>query len=119
MTRSTINQPSQRMLRVGEQIKHVIAEMLARGEGGDIGAITLTEVRVTPDLKLATGYIVGQNAADYLKQLNNVAPLFQKEINRQTQLKFTPKISFKVDEAFDKAMRLDDIISNLKYSDQE
>jgi ribosome-binding factor A len=122
---NSMSQPSQRQLRVGEQIKHVIAEMLARGEFQDAGliehsaSITVTEVRVTPDLKMANAYIVGQDAATFLPALNAIAHVFQKEINKQTQLKFTPKVSFRVDETFDKALRLDSIISNLKYSDQD
>jgi len=126
--RNTTNQPSQRMLRVGEQIRHVLAEALARGHFQEpvlmdyASSVTVTEVRVSPDLKHATAYVLslgGQKMDEILPALNNEAHGFQKEINRQTQLKFTPKLQFRKDETFDKATRLDSIISNIKYSDQE
>lgn len=125
--RNTTNQPSQRMLRVGEQIKHVVAEMLLRGDFyspdlSSASSITVTEVRVSPDLKHATAYVIslgGGNMETVLPALNDEAHAFQKEINRQTQLKYTPKLQFRMDDTFDKATRLEGIISNLKYSDQE
>lgn len=115
------------MLRVGEQIRHVIAESLARGHFHepalmDSGAITVTEVRVTPDLKHAYAYVMslgGQNMENILPALNKEAYSFQKELNRATQLKFTPKLSFRRDESFDKAQRLNEVINTIKYSDQE
>lgn len=115
------------MLRVGEQIKHVIAEVLLRGDFYDDDLIdspnvTVTEVRVSPDLKHATAYAISLGGADMariLPALNREAAHFQKEINRQTQLKFTPKLQFRLDETYDKATRLEGIINNLKYSDQE
>lgn len=126
--RHTTNEPSQRMLRVSEQIKHVIAATLARGHFHDAvlveqaSTVTVTEVRVSPDLKHATAYVMslgGQNMDEILPALNEEAFNFQKEINRQTQLKFTPKLQFRKDETFDKAMRLEGLINNIKYSDQE
>jgi ribosome-binding factor A len=125
--KNSTNNPSQRQLRVGEQIKHVIAETLARGHLHDkalmdSGAITVTEVRVSPDLKHAHAYVMslgGRNMGTILPALNKEAHVFQKEINRETQLKFTPKLSFRRDESFDKAQRLEEMISTIKYSDQE
>ena len=128
MKKSTANEPSQRMLRVGEQIKHVLAGALARGHFHDpvlmdyASTVTVTEVRVSPDLKHATAYVIslgGQKMEELLPALNEEAFNFQKEIGRQTQLKFTPKLQFRFDETFDKAMKLDSIINNIKYSDQE
>ncbi len=124
---SSLNQPSQRQLRVGEQIKHVIAEALARGHFHneallDSGHITVTEVRVTPDLKHAYAYVLslgGRDMDKILPALNSEAYSFQKEINRATQLKFTPKLQFQMDESFDKFSRLQEVISTIKYSDQE
>ena len=126
--KATTNEPSQRMLRVGEQIKHVLAETLARGHFyepilmEEAASVTVTEVRVSPDLKHATAYVMslgGQKMDQILPALNEEAFNFQKEINRQTQLKFTPKLQFRKDETFDKAQRLDSLINNIKYSDQE
>ncbi|PZO85060.1 MAG: 30S ribosome-binding factor RbfA [Micavibrio aeruginosavorus] len=127
MKKSTASQPSQRMLRVGEQIRHVLAEVLSRGHFHNpllmdaASSVTVTEVRVSPDLKHATAYVIslgGANMAEFLPALNEEAHAFQKEINRQTQLKFTPKLQFRGDDMFDKAQRLDSLISNIKYSDQ-
>ncbi len=126
--KSSTNQPSQRMLRVGEQIKHVLAEALTRGHFHNpvlverASIVTVTEVRVSPDLKHATAYVIslgGQHMDQILPALNDEAHALQKEINRQTQLKFTPKLQFRVDDTFDNAMRLDSILNNIKYSDQE
>lgn len=116
------------MLRVGEQIKHVIAAALSRGHFYDpvlienAAAVTVTEVRVSPDLKHATAYVMslgGQKMDEILPALNEEAFNFQKEINKQTQLKFTPKLQFRKDDTFDKATRLEGLISNIKYSEQE
>lgn len=121
-------QPSQRQLRVGEQIKEVIAQSLARGHFfntvlmNHASAVTVTEVRISPDLKHATAYVIslgGQHMDEILPALNEEAQSFQKDINRQTQLKFTPKLQFRKDDTFDNALRIDTIINNIKYSDQE
>lgn len=124
--KSKTNQPSQRMLRVGEQIKHVIAETLARGHFHESvlldAGVTVTEVRVSPDLKHAYAYVLslgGHNMEEVLPALNKEAHIFQKEINRGTQLKFTPKLQFRRDESFDNATHLEGIIRNIQYSDQE
>jgi ribosome-binding factor A len=121
------NNPSQRQLRVAEQIKHIVAETLMRGHFQhealmEAGKVTVTEVRISPDLKHATAYVLtlgGQNMEQILPALNEEAHAFQKEINRQMKIKFTPKIQFRADDVFDKAMRLEGIINNLEYSDQE
>lgn len=120
------NAPSQRQLRVGEQIKHVIAEIIARGHFHEPvlldGGVTVTEVRVTPDLKIAHAYVLslgGKDMDKILPALNAEAHYFQKEINRATQLKFTPKLQFRKDESFDTVSRLENVLSTIKYSDQE
>jgi ribosome-binding factor A len=125
--KNSINQPSQRMLRVGEQIKEVIAGVLSRGHFHsealmDSSSVTVTEVRVSPDLKYATAYVIslgGKNMDDILPALNEEAYSFQKEINRQTELKFTPRLQFRADDTFDNALKIDSILHNIKYSDQE
>ena len=128
MKKSTTNDPSQRMLRVGEQIKHVIAQSLMRGHFHNpvlldtATSVTVTEVRVSPDLKHATAYVIslgGSNMEVILPALNDETYALQKEINRQTQLKFTPKLQFRMDDLFDKAQRLEGIISTIKYADNE
>lgn len=126
--KSSTSQPSQRMLRVAEQIKHVLAESLMRGHFHNpilmdaASSVTVTEVRVSPDLKHATAYVISLGGAkmdDILPALNEEVHGLQKDINRQTQLKFTPKLQFRMDDTFDKALRIDSIINTIKYSEQE
>jgi ribosome-binding factor A len=116
------------MLRVAEQIKHVLAESLMRSHFHNpvlldtATSVTVTEVRVSPDLKYATAFVIslgGSNMEEILPALNDEAFALQKEINRQTQLKFTPKLQFRMDETFDKAQRLEGIIGNIKYADNK
>ena len=117
--------PSQRQLRVGEQIRHIIAETMQRGHFHDealldAGKITVTEVRVSPDLKQATAYVLALGGGDMdkiLPALNEEAPVFQKEVARKASLKFTPKLRFKLDDTFDTARRIDEIISHIHYSE--
>lgn len=122
------NGPSQRQLRVGEQIRHIMAETLQRGHFHDIAlmdnasSITVTEVRPSPDLKHATAFVIslgGHDMETLLPALNNDAAIFQKDINAKSNLKFTPKVRFKEDESFEAVQKLDSILSNIEYSDQE
>lgn len=114
-------EPSQRQLRVGEQLRHIIAQTMQRGHLHsevllDAEQITVTEVRVSPDLKNATAYIIplgGKNLDEILPALNQEAKTFQKEINAQSNLKFTPRITFKQDTTFDKVQRLDQILHEI------
>ncbi len=114
--------PSQRQLRVAEQLRHSISETLRRGhfrneallDSGN--RVTVTEVRISPDLKNATAYVMtlgGQNIDETLPALNDAAAYFQKEINSHTNLKFTPKVRFKKDETFDEVTKIDNILKNL------
>lgn len=122
------NGPSQRQLRVGEQIRHIMAETLLRGHFRDItlidhaANITVTEVRPSPDLKQATAFVItlgGKDMEITLRALNNDAPIFQKDINEKANLKFTPKVRFKEDTSFESVQKLDSILCNIEYSDQE
>jgi ribosome-binding factor A len=118
--------PSQRQLRVGEQLRHIIAGTMQRGHFRDerllkAGNVTVTEVRVSPDLKNAKAYVMALGGADMdeiLPALNESAALFQKEINRQSNLKFTPKVSFRMDTSFDEAQKIDDLLRGIHYADQ-
>jgi ribosome-binding factor A len=114
--------PSQRQRRVGEQLRHTISETMRRGHFHDetllesAHHITVSEVRPSPDLKAATAFIMTLGGVDMdliLPALNEAAPYFQKEINRQLNLKFTPRIKFVKDESFDEARRIDDILKGL------
>lgn len=125
--RNTTNQPSQRQLRVAEQIRHIIGETLLRGDFydpalADAAKVTVTEVRISPDLKHATAFVIslgGEGMETLIPALNEAAPVFQKSIGKQAELKFTPKVQFRIDGSFDNAQRLEGILSTLKYSEQE
>ena len=122
------NGPSQRQLRVGEQMRHIIAETMARGHFHDeilldiAGGVTVTEVCPSPDLRQATAYVISLGGTDMeriLPALNNNAAVFQKDINSKATLKFTPRIRFMLDGSFAEAQKLDELLSTIEYSDQE
>lgn len=100
--------PSQRQLRVGELIRRRLSEILGRGEHHDPGLdaymITVGEVRASPDLKVATAYVLplgGKDAEGAVKALARAAPALRKLVARGTELKFAPELRFKVDGTFD------------------
>ena len=104
---------SQRQLRVGELIRHEIADMLIRGEVHDpvieTHMITVPEVRMTLDLRLATIYVMplgGRDAKDVLDALDRNKRYMRGEIARRVNLKFAPEIRFRIDERFDEAERI-------------
>ncbi|WP_139247057.1 30S ribosome-binding factor RbfA [Hyphomicrobium sp. NDB2Meth4] len=113
--------PSQRQLRVGELVRHKLAELLARGEIHDdiIAAhvITVPEVRLSPDLKLATVYIVTLGDADtdaVLKALDRNKRFIRGEIAQAVNLKFAPDLRFRRDETFEEASRIDALLASPK-----
>lgn len=115
------------MLRVGEQLRHVISETLRQGRFDapllfDASAIvTVTEVRVSPDLKHATAYVLalgGGNMDEMLPALNDSAAVFQRDIGRKLDLKFTPKVRFIMDKTFDQALRIETLIGALPETDR-
>ncbi|MCP4560888.1 MAG: 30S ribosome-binding factor RbfA [Bosea sp.] len=111
--------PSQRQLRVGELIRHALAEMLARGDiHDDVLArhvITVPEVRLSPDLKLATCYIMplgGQDVAPVLKALDANKRYLRGEVAHRVNLKYAPDLRFRQDESFDEAARIDALLDS-------
>ncbi|MBA4224696.1 30S ribosome-binding factor RbfA [Bosea sp. (in: a-proteobacteria)] len=111
--------PSQRQLRVGELIRHALAEMLARGDiHDDVLAkhvITVPEVRLSPDLKLATCYIMplgGQDVAPVLKALDANKRYIRGEVAHRVNLKYAPDLRFRQDESFDEAARIDALLDS-------
>jgi ribosome-binding factor A len=108
---------SQRQLRVGELIRHEIADMLVRGEVHDpvieTHMITVPEVRMSPDLRLATIYVMplgGRDAKDVLDALDRNTRYMRGEIARRVNLKFAPEIRFRIDERFDEAERIEKLL---------
>jgi ribosome-binding factor A len=108
---------SQRQLRVGELIRHAMAEMLSRGEVHDPvlekHMITIPEVRMTADLKLATIYVMplgGRDVKEVLAALNDNKKFLRGEIAHRVNLKFAPDIRFRADERFDEAERIEKLL---------
>ena len=108
---------SQRQLRVGELIRHEVAEMLSRGDVHDpvieAHMITVPEVRVSADLRLATIYVMplgGRNEEDVLDALERNKRYMRGEIARRVNLKFAPEIRFRIDERFDEAERIEKLL---------
>jgi ribosome-binding factor A len=120
--RPTSAAPSQRMLRVGELIKHALADIIARGEAPDdalVGkVITLPEVRMSPDLRIATVYVMplgGKDADIVVKALARQAkPLRHALAHRLRDMKSLPDLRFREDETFDEAMRIDALLATEK-----
>ena len=109
--------PSQRMLRVGELVRHALAAIFARGDIEDDAlkgvVITVPEVRMTPDLKLANAYVMplgGEHAAEIVAALNRNRKFIRGQVAPQINMKFAPEIRFFVDETFEEAGRIDAIL---------
>ena len=100
--------PTQRQLRVGEVIRRALSDALMRGETHepelDGVSITVTEVRPSPDLKIATAYVMplgGANGPEVIKALARAKGELRRHLGKQTALKFTPDLRFRLDETFD------------------
>lgn len=117
--------PSQRQLRVGEQLREILAEVLRRGKFHDpllldAGySITISEVRPTPDLRLAKVFVMSLGGADLellLEALNNSAPYISRELGKKLSMKFTPRLRFVEDESFDEAQHIEGLLRSLPKS---
>jgi ribosome-binding factor A len=109
--------PSQRQQRVAELVRHALAEVLSRGDLQDDvltrNVITIPEVRMSPDLKLATAYVMplgGRDEDTVLKALEKNKKLLRQEVARRVNLKFAPDLRFRRDESFDEAARIDALL---------
>ena len=124
--------PSQRALRVGELIRHALSDLLTRGEVHDPvlegHLITIPEVRMSADLRLATIYVMplgGRDIEAVLAALERNKRFLRGEIAHHVNLKFAPDIRFRVDERFDEAERIEKLLRtpavqrDLKRGDDE
>ncbi len=118
-----MKKPSQRQLRVAEQIRGVISDSLRRGHFKETilinhaADVTVGGVDASPDLKNAKIYVMSLNEVeldDILPALNANAHYFQKEINHQLNIKFTPKVRFFEDESFAEAQRIEKLLRTIK-----
>ena len=112
---------SVRLLKVGEQVRHVISELLTRqivhDEVLSAHAVSVTEVRMSPDLRHATVFVkplLGTDEAVVLKALRTNTAFFQKEVAGKLKLKFAAKIKFLPDESFDVAEKIEALLRNPK-----
>jgi ribosome-binding factor A len=108
---------SQRQLRVGEAVRHAIADILAQGSVHDPDLeghiITVPEVRMSPDLKLATIYVMplgGRDTEIVIAALERNKKFLRGEVARRVNLKFAPDLRFRVDERFDEAERIEKLL---------
>ena len=109
--------PTQRQQRVAEIVRHAIAEVLARGDINDEilskHIVTIPEVRMSPDLRLATAYVMplgGEGEKLVLAALERHRKLLRSEVARRVNLRFSPDLRFRRDETFDEAARIDALL---------
>lgn len=109
---------SVRLLRVGEQFRHILSELLTRQEVHDelltSISVSVTEVRMSPDLRHATVFIkslLGANEAAVLKALRTNTAYFQKEVAGRVSMKYAAKIKFLADESFDQATHIESLLA--------
>ncbi|PWE18316.1 30S ribosome-binding factor RbfA [Marinicauda salina] len=109
---------SQRQLRAGELVRRAVSDILAEGHIHDPGlaglSVTVTEARVSPDLRHATVFIAVLGQADVRQAagaLNRAAGYIQKQLGREIDMKFTPKLNFVADESFEAAQHVDEVLA--------
>jgi ribosome-binding factor A len=115
--------PSQRQLRIGEEIRHAIAQMLERSEFHEPAlhdvSVTVTEVRISPDLKNATAYIMplgGEQEDEVLEALTRARPFVRKRLGRALHLRHIPKVDFQMDATFDQASKIETLLNDPKVA---
>ncbi len=118
------NMPSQRQLRVGEEIRSVLAQLFAHGETHivelDSASITVSEVRISPDLKNATAYVMplgGQNKELIMKVLADNASRIRHLMIKRVTLRTAPKLHFKLDTSYEVAHRVHELLNQVKTSE--
>ncbi|OLP52689.1 ribosome-binding factor A [Rhizobium rhizosphaerae] len=118
MSKPTSSAPSQRMLRVGEQVRAAITQVLQRGEVRDpvieTTVISISEVRMSPDLKIATAYVTPLGVADHsetIEALNRNAKFIRGRLGPQLrQMKYMPEVRFRDDTSFDNYKKIDELL---------
>ena len=120
MSKGESKTPSQRQLRVGEELRHALAWILERGELRDPGlsglTVTVTEVRISPDLRNATAFVIplggGDSTDDVVDALNRAVPFLRRQIAKTVKLKYLPELNFIADPSFDEARRINDLLAD-------
>lgn len=123
MSDSTQETRSVRLLRVGEQVRHILSDILARGDvHDDVLAshfVSVTEVRMSPDLRHATVFVkpfLGKDEEVVLKALRTNTAYLQSEVARRVNLKYAAKLKFLIDESFDNGTRIDQLLRDPKVA---
>jgi ribosome-binding factor A len=111
------------VLKVGERVRHILSELLARGEVHDdvvsASHISVTEVRMTPDLRHAVAYIkplMGAGEDEVVHALRQNTAFLQREVAQRLGLKFAPKLRFRKDESFAEADRIEALLRDPKVA---
>ena len=106
-----------RLLRVGEQVRHILSEILARGDVHDETLakhlVSVTEVRMSPDLRHATAFVkplLGKEEAAVLKALRTNTAYLQREVASRVQMKYAAKLKFVADDSFDEGSHIDKLL---------
>jgi ribosome-binding factor A len=114
---------SVRLLRVGEQVRHILSELLARGDVHDetlqSHLVSVTEVRMSPDLRHATVFVkplLGQDEEAVLKALRTNTAYLQREVAHRVRMKYASKLKFLIDESFDESSHIDRILRSDKVA---
>lgn len=114
---------SVRLLRVGERVRHVLSEILARGDVHDeilaTHLVSVTEVRMSPDLKHATVFIkplLGSNEAEVLAALKKNVRYLRGEVSKRVNTKYAAALKFLLDESFDEGGKIDTLLRNPKVA---
>jgi ribosome-binding factor A len=124
MTKPTSSAPSQRMLRVGEQVRSAITQVLQRGEVRDDlierTVISISEVRMSPDLKIATAFVTPLGVSDHravIEALNRHAKYIRGRLGPQLrQMKYMPEVRFRDDTSFDNYKKIDALLRSPEVS---
>lgn len=128
--------PTQRQLRVGEEVRFIISQVFSRGEfyEAPLKGVTLTipEVQISPDLRHARVYVYpiggASNVSEILQALNALGPDFRTEVARRMTTKFVPRLQFRLDETFEEAAKIESLfqedrvvrdLSKVDESDEE
>jgi ribosome-binding factor A len=123
MARAPTEDRSVRLLKVGERVRHIMSELLARGEVHDdtltAHSLSVTEVRMSPDLRQARVYVkplLGQDEDKVLTALRQNTAFLQREVAQRLGLKFAPKLKFLADDSFDEAERIERLLNDPKVA---
>lgn len=119
----TPEQHSVRLLKVGERVRHVLSELLARQQVHDdtlsAHTVSVTEVRMTPDLRQATVYVkplLGSDEDAVVAALRQNTAYFQREVAKRLGLKYAAKLKFRADDSFDEAGRIERLLADPKVA---